>query len=381
VFDGSSLGIGTTAPTSTLDVRGNISLDRGRYIYFGLQGSTGEYIYESPTGTIRIHAASSDALVIPNNDSFIYTPLSLGIGTTSPTYRLQIGNAGSLADSIRIGSYAVANNTRQYIGYARADTGLFESAGNGDSPSTVLAGVVGIRIVNTVGTVAPSQADNSIQLLTHIYNGNSRVALHAQYDGNIGIGTTSPSALLSVGAGTGNPNSTQFRAVIRGTGGRTLYLDSDSGGASMWWGNGSTPQFAIDSTSGGGAAFWTHTSGTWSSRVTIASDGNVGINSTAPGYKLDITGDFRSTGGIINGILVINRNTTGLRLNRDAVTNYNGIYYSTANSDKWFIGMRENLLQKVVDLDFKQVMEVVLQEEQLLLILEGIEHYFILMLV
>jgi hypothetical protein len=262
-------------------------------MYLGSSASTGGYNL--------IQSISSEGVAYGN---LVLQPEAnnVGIGTTSPTYRLQIGNAGSLADSIRIGSYAVANNTRQYIGYARADTGLFESAGNGDSPSTVLAGVVGIRIVNTVGTVAPSQADNSIQLLTHIYNGNSRVALHAQYDGNIGIGTTSPSALLSVGAGTGNPNSTQFRAVIRGTSSRTLYLDSDSGGASMWWGNASTPHFAIDSTSGGGAAFWTHTSGAWSQRVTINANGNVGIGTTSPANKLQVHNgtygigfDFQST--------------------------------------------------------------------------------------
>ena len=123
---------------------------------------------------------------------------NVGIGATSPSYRLQVGVAGGLADSIRIGSYAVAKDTRQYIGYARHNTGLFESSGDGDTPSTVLAGVAGIRIVNTQGTLASSQADNSVQLLTHIYNGGSRVALHANYDGNVGIGTTRPSEKLAV---------------------------------------------------------------------------------------------------------------------------------------------------------------------------------------
>jgi hypothetical protein len=129
----------------------------------------------------------------------------VGIGASSPTYKLQIGTVGSLADSIRIGTYLVAKNTRQYIGYTRDDSGLFESAGNGDSPSTVLGGVAGIRIVNTTGTLASAYADNSVQLLTHIFNGGSRVALHANYDGNVGIGTSVPAALLQIG--TGSPTS------------------------------------------------------------------------------------------------------------------------------------------------------------------------------
>ncbi|MGY8866840.1 MAG: hypothetical protein ACKVJK_14680, partial [Methylophagaceae bacterium] len=106
---------------------------------------------------------------------------NVGIGTTAPTQRLQLGVNGSLIDSIRIGNYAVAKNTRQYIGYTRADSGLFETTGNGDTPSTVLAGVAGVRIVNTAGIITSSAADNSVQLLTHIYNGGSRVALHASY--------------------------------------------------------------------------------------------------------------------------------------------------------------------------------------------------------
>jgi hypothetical protein len=133
-----------------------------------------------------------------------YISTRLGIGDTSGIYSLQLGTVGGLSNSIRMGTYAIAKNTRQYIGYTRADNGLFEQSGGGDSPSTVLGGVAGIRIVNTEGTVAPAQADNSVQLLTHIYNGGSRVALHANYDGNIGIGTVTPTNLLHLYKSSGS---------------------------------------------------------------------------------------------------------------------------------------------------------------------------------
>jgi hypothetical protein len=114
-------------------------------------------------------------------------------------------------------------------------------------------------------------------------------------NGYVGIGTTSPEALLDIGGGDGTPLGTQFRAVIKGTSSRTLYLDSDSSGASMWWGSGNTPHFAIDSISGGGAGFWTY-SGGWSQRLTINSSGNVGIGTTSPSQKLHVVGNTITTG-------------------------------------------------------------------------------------
>jgi hypothetical protein len=55
------------------------------------------------------------------------------------------------------------------------------------------------------------------------------------------------------------------------------------------------------------------------------------------------SGQICSNGAAFSSTVQINTNTAGLRLNRDCLTNFNGIYYSTANADRWFIGMRENL--------------------------------------
>jgi hypothetical protein len=187
-----NVGIGTTNPGALLDVGGGDGTPNGtqftsvvkgtstRTMYFDGGGSSGasvwwgdgntpQFAIDSVSGggaAMWVHASSAWYRIVD-----VAANGNVGIGTDSPSYRLQIGVAGGLADSIRIGSYAVATNTRQYIGYARADTGLFESSGNGDTPSTVLAGVSGIRIVNTTGTLSSGNSDNSVQLLTHIYNG------------------------------------------------------------------------------------------------------------------------------------------------------------------------------------------------------------------
>ncbi len=206
-----------------------------RLKYYPVSGQSRKAgIYDSRNARFSLYSDTN------NNPDILIPHAFLGIGNTSPTYRLQLGTSGSLADSIRLGTYAVTKNTRQYIGYTRADSGLFEESGNGDTPSTVLAGVAGIRIVNTTGTIASSQADNSVQLLTHIYNGGSRVALHASYNGNIGIGNTSPQTTLHTGPTTTITNvfTARFAASnFFASGGNSMFYVPDTAANIMMFGS------------------------------------------------------------------------------------------------------------------------------------------------
>ena len=233
-----NVGIGTTTPGYKLSVNGDIQIPQNEYIYFD---NTAHYIRR---GSSDVELQGFNGLNLLTNGSsrlYINQTGNVGIGNTAPTYKLVLGGNGSLDDSIKIGTYEVAKDTRQYIGYARADTGLFETASSGNTPSTVLAGVAGMRIVNTAGSNLSSKADNSVQLLTHIYNGGSRVVLHADANGRVGIGTVTPSAVLSV-VGTGNftglvsgitptaSNNFVTKAYVDGGGGLTGFLPLSAGG-------------------------------------------------------------------------------------------------------------------------------------------------------
>ena len=60
--------------------------------------------------------------------------------------------------------------------------------------------------------------------------------------------------------------------------------------------------------------------------------------------ETDTLQSVTTRGAIISNTITINKNSGGaIRINRDGVTNYNGIYYTTASANQWFIGLRENL--------------------------------------
>ncbi len=380
-----NVGIGTTSPSQKLQVEGNSWIKGIYYDTSGDAGSSGQILSSTASGTTWIsgsaipgvpggsgtlntiplwtpdgdtlgdsHITQSTALandiIIPQyvrhtsdtntyfgfglNDTInfgtsgsermrIDSAGNVGIGNTAPTYRLVIGGNGGLSDSIKIGNYEVAKDTRQYIGYARADTGLFETASSGNTPSTVLAGVAGIRIVNTAGSILSSKADQSIQLLTHIYNGGSRVALHADPNGKVGIGTTSPAYELDVNGDIrarenirvfGNSlssipyNSPSETSVNIGT-----YLNdfgwidiasSNSGGGWLDFSKANGGDYSgriryVNSTD----QFQISTNGT--QKMVIESGGNVGIGTTSPTAGLHVVGTGLFT-GLVSGITPVN---------------------------------------------------------------------------
>ena len=290
-----NFGIGTTSPQTKLEVNGGLVkiVENSNTAFYG-----GDYVRVFGTQSYGFRNSSGSAIAqISLTGNSYFNGGNVGIGTTSPSYRLQIGIAGSLIDSIRIGSYAVAKNTRQYIGYTRADSGLFEESGDGDTPSTVLSGVAGIRIVNTTGTITSSKADNSVQLLTHIYNGGSRVALHASYNGNVGIGVTGPVTKLHV-SNTAVINDAYGLALVENTStgsgsaaNSALNIKSKYGTSQfMQWENqglriGSR---ILDNSSVGDVYF---TAGADSVKMVVKAGGNVGIGVTSPIAQLDVAGN------------------------------------------------------------------------------------------
>ncbi len=160
--------------------------------------------------------------------------------------------------------------------------------------------------------------------------------MHWLNNGNVGIGTSNPAQKLHV-AGNAKVDDTLFANKIdlgagEGMGYEQKFLFLHSGNARSGWGHGVSYEDRIFFPSDGHMSFGTMslTDGTtWSEKVRIQNNGNVGIGTTNPQGALDVS----ST----TGAFIVPRMTTA---QRDALTAVNGmiIYNTTTNQ----FNFREN---------------------------------------
>jgi len=118
-------------------------------------------------------------------------------------------------------------------------------------------------------------------------------------NGNVGIGTTTPQSRIHVQNNSDNANIAMFKGFSTNINDVTTI--SVNNGFSTEYGKqvkiGAVAESA-SSNATGMALFTSPNSSTALERVRISSDGNVGIGTTSPAYKLDVTGTGRFTGDV-----------------------------------------------------------------------------------
>jgi hypothetical protein len=349
---GGRVGIGTSAPSSTLTVGntggtipGEILLNptssqyEGGQIIFkrSLQGSTVDWTVDqygttSANARFRIFNGNSEM-----NGISILENGNVGLGTANPTAKLNLDGGG-----MKI--FTGFGNSTSRPGLNTSSIGNYEirgvgagggsSQGDGADDGFVRLSAGGGTNSNTQASIDLSGYSNVADMGSNIVMrtaGTERFRINA--DGKMGMGTSSPSAMFHIQNGntTGptdpanntlpsiylfNTNSTSSSAnsilALRttGSGGGSPYLSFDISGIrgySMGMDNGDADKFKI-------IPNWNFT-GLNSPILTIDTDNKVGIGTASPNTKFHIQSTAQtslyveSTTSDNNGMVIFNANT------------------------------------------------------------------------
>jgi len=222
VYDnGTNVGIGTASPSNNLSIgasAGKIGFQRGsgdgEYCTIGFKSTTGNdrYVFEinnsSGTGELRLNQGGTSTPIgmtfYTNNAEKMRIDSSgnVGIGTASPSFKLQV-------DAASVDANIVANVTSGYGGI-----GVYAAGTN-----KVILGYVGANTNYGSQTVAGDIAlkTNNSNLHINTGSGNSVTTAYFSSAGNVGIGNVSPGARLQVDTGATGTKGQIIKAVASQT--------------------------------------------------------------------------------------------------------------------------------------------------------------------
>jgi hypothetical protein len=293
-----NVGIGITAPENTLQIsttsagivtNGLLLQNRSSTIGTGVSlnfissgTSFSDNRYNSIT-SVNTDGSNGQALTFSTSNNApqverlrITSTGNVGIGTTTLNYPLTVAGSSAIASILDTATVATGIGGELYL-----------SGRNTAGGQVPYASVKGFAFSGTPGAEA-----GYLQLKT-MTAGTLTEKMRIDNNGNVGIGTTTPSGKLSVysGASGGGANSVGDDLIVE---------NNTSGGISILTPAANTGWLLFGSPTSNtrGAISYSHASDfmrldtAGSERMRITSTGNVGIGTTTPGQKLSVAGDI-----------------------------------------------------------------------------------------
>jgi len=270
-----------------------------------------------------------------NTEAMRLTSTGLGIGTSSPLSKLHIRYADLTSGSVinEMILEARANGVANSLG---ALTGItFRNSVLDYTPGSLFlaAGVYGINTDSSVfgrsmGLVFYTSAQDSVAV----------ERLRIDSAGNVGVGTSSPLAALSVGAGSLSDSNVKIQ-ISTGGSGTVSYIGLNKNGnygGLIGYENGGglgTGLIIRNVTSTDPIIFVTSNN---TERMRITANGNVGIGTTSPAAKLNVVGDAQYVIQVEhnrNNTSSTYNDTISLLNNTNVANNYTQLGFRTTDAD------------------------------------------------
>jgi hypothetical protein len=248
-----NVGIGTPTPTEKLHLKSTTS---GSFIRFEDNGGSGVYV-GARSNDLEFYAGGSEKMVILSGGN-------VGIGATSPGQKLEVSGNTYVTGYVQANSALIGNKVISSVNYA-----TFGS-------NSTAAGVA----------------------LSRDWNPGTYPDLIINPSGNVGIGTTLPTTALTIRkAIPAAPSSYGLQASMVEF--KSYYPGYDTETVKSAIYSGVSDQTTLQTTKGY-MSFWTSSeinpaAQNLTEKMRIEANGNVGIGVTSPSYKLDVSGNIRSS--------------------------------------------------------------------------------------